>query len=167
MEFLDFRAEADAAVSVRLVADVYDARGAAHLLGGIPSHFRGHAQGRFDGHSHLQRSRRSEKEATTRDVQGFRKVLSFVRSYAQGAETKRCPKVEAGQLPTFGYFHFVLPREQDLARTFANFVEGASSVTESPERSSINPWMAKRYQYQPRVSGLQTNREDIRVTGMP
>ena len=32
MEFLDFRAEADAPVSVRLVANMHDARGAAHLL---------------------------------------------------------------------------------------------------------------------------------------
>src|SRR6266705_923526 len=116
LESFDFGSEANTPVAVRLIAHVYDSRGAAHLLGGIPGYFRGHAQGRFDGHSHLQRSRRSEKEATTRDVQGFRKVLSFVRSYAQGAETKRRPKVEAGKLPTFGYFHFVLPRARKIWR---------------------------------------------------
>jgi len=57
LEFLDFGAKPDAAISVRLVADMDDARRAAYLLGGIPGHFRGHTQGRFDRYANLQGSR--------------------------------------------------------------------------------------------------------------
>src|SRR5947207_4572362 len=91
LELLDFCAEADAAVSVGLVADMHDARGAAHLLGGIPGHFRGHAQRRFDGHTNLQWSRGGEEEPSTRNIQSFRKMLDLVRSNPKGTEAQRCP----------------------------------------------------------------------------
>jgi len=43
-------------------------------------------------------------------------MFGLVRSYAEGSETQGRPKVEAGQLPTFGYFHLVLPRARKLKR---------------------------------------------------
>lgn len=57
LKFFNLGSEADAAISVRFITYVDDTRGAAHLLSGIPGHFRGHAQRRFDGHSHLKRGR--------------------------------------------------------------------------------------------------------------
>ena len=48
------------------------------------------------------------------------------------------------------------PREEGLARTLANFVDGTFSVTESVARSSIKPFMAKKYQY-PWAQALSKN----------
>src|SRR5712692_5064739 len=51
-------------------------------------------------------------------------MFGLVRSYAEGSETQRRPKVEAGQLPTFGNFHFVLPRaRKGLTQALANLME--------------------------------------------
>src|SRR5260370_41085790 len=79
LEFFDFRAEADPAVSIRLVAHMDDARGAPHFLGRIPRHFRGHAKSCFDGNANLQGRRCAEQEAATRNVHSFCNILRLVR----------------------------------------------------------------------------------------
>src|SRR5260370_8648220 len=50
-------------------------------------------------------------------------MFGLVRSYAEGSETQGRPKTEAGQLPTFGNFHFVLPARENPAQALANLVE--------------------------------------------
>ena len=44
------------------------------------------------------------------------------------------------------------PREEGLARTLANLVEGALIVAEPSRRSSTKPRMAHRYQYRLKAS---------------
>jgi hypothetical protein len=68
LKSFDFGAEADAAVSVWLIAHMDDPRGTAYFLGRVPRYFRGHAQSRFDGHTNLQGSRRGKEEAATGNI---------------------------------------------------------------------------------------------------
>ena len=79
-EGLDFGAEADAAVAIRLVADVYDAGSAERFFLPAPGDVRRHAQSGFDGHTNRQGGGRCEVEPAAGDIQNFRKMLGFVRS---------------------------------------------------------------------------------------
>src|SRR5260370_26951802 len=101
LELFDFGAKSNAAISVRLVADMHNSRVAAHFLGGISRHFRGHAERRFDGHAHLQRSRRRKEEPTARYVQSLSEMFGVVRGHAQRPEAQRRPKAKACHLAAF------------------------------------------------------------------
>src|SRR5260370_16624540 len=101
LELFDFGAKSNAAISVRLVADMHNSRVAAHFLGGISRHFRGHAERRFDGHAHLQRSRRRKEEPAARYVQTLSEMFGVVRGHAYHPQPQPPPKANASHLPPF------------------------------------------------------------------
>jgi hypothetical protein len=78
-EGFDFGAEADAAVSVGLIADVDDAGAAIGVFLRLAGEVRRHAEHGFDGHANLKRGGSGEIEATARDIQNFREMFGFVR----------------------------------------------------------------------------------------
>ena len=67
-ESFDFGAEADAAIAVRLIANVYNTGVAVSFLGFIARDFGRHAQTGFDRHADLKRRRRSEVKSALRNV---------------------------------------------------------------------------------------------------
>src|SRR5215467_9252944 len=78
--FLDFHAEADAAVAVRLIANVDHARGTAHFLRGVSGDFGWHSNGGLDGHADLEGSRGRKEEPAPGDVESLGEMLGLVRS---------------------------------------------------------------------------------------
>ena len=118
MILLDLHPEADAAVPVRFVPNVHDARSAAHFLGRIAGHFRGHSKGRFDGHADLERSRGREEKPAPGNIERLGKMFGFICSYAHGAETEGRPVVDPRELSALTGSHDVLlRREQGVTRT--------------------------------------------------
>jgi len=63
-ESFDFGAEADAAIAVRLIANVYNAGVAVGFLGFIARDFGRHAQTGFDRHADLKRRRDKKRKST-------------------------------------------------------------------------------------------------------
>src|SRR5262249_40061837 len=68
-------------------------------------YFRRHAHSRLNKRADLQRRGRGEEESATRDVDGFGKMIAFVRGKINGAETEWRAGILARQLTTFGLIH--------------------------------------------------------------
>jgi len=81
LEFLDFRAESDTPVSVRLVPHMHNPRRTAHLLRGIPVTSAGIRSVASMGIPTCRGADEAKKKPATRDVKSFRKMFRFVRSY--------------------------------------------------------------------------------------
>src|SRR6266481_4333488 len=81
-ESFDFRAEADAAIAVRFIANMHNASAAVRFLGLISGDFDGHAQRGFDRHTYLERRGSGEIKSALRNVKGFGEVFALVRGKA-------------------------------------------------------------------------------------
>ena len=102
---LDFGAKTDAAIGVRLVADVDHASPALRFLNVTFVHLGGQAKRSFDGHADLQGRRGSKIESAARDIESFGEVLGFVRSEASRPKTDRGAKGVANELAAFRKVH--------------------------------------------------------------
>lgn len=107
MEFFDFGAEPDATVAIGFVADMDHAGEAPSVFGFAAGDFGRQAKSGFDGHTYLQRGRRGEKEAASRNVHGLSEMLTAIGGEIHGAKTQRSAVIEAGKLASFGGSHIV------------------------------------------------------------
>src|SRR5262249_4341195 len=87
--------------TIGLVADVYDASGAAALLGLGPSDFGRHTQSGFDGGAHLQRRRGRKEKTAARGIQGFGEGFGLDWCCSYSAKPQRGAGIEAGNLAAF------------------------------------------------------------------
>ena len=74
----DLCAKAQAPITISFIPRMYHACRALRFLRSVTRYFAGHAQGRLDGHAHLQRRGCSKEKSATRDVQRFRKMLGLI-----------------------------------------------------------------------------------------
>jgi len=100
-----------------------------------PGDFGGHADGGFDGHTHLKRGRGNEEKSAARNIQGFGKVFAFIAGEIEGAEAQ-------------GYAQAVAFEMSAFRRSHVNFTRAAGRGTRPQKtlrlKSSIRSRVVKR-----------------------
>lgn len=94
-------------------------------------------------------------------------MLGLVRSHAQCAEAQGRPKVEACQLPSFSYFHFVPLRGETFGVDSCEFGKGDFQRSRVSRAVKYQTWRGQEVPVPAKGARSKSTRADLAGIGMP